>query len=106
MNATKEFMASLEATLADAGRELKVDLQEVRLKASEQMAQLALSAGEPGYERLVIAARDNVVMTAGLKAVAQADRIDMRIIGVIEAGLFMGARLLAGGTSTHSGGGA
>ena len=97
MNTTDDFMDSLKASLAETGRDLGADLDKVRAKAAEQMAMLALSAGEPGYGRAVIAARDNVAMAAGLAAVRDADAADARIIGVIQGSLFFGAKVIAGG---------
>ena len=95
--ASNEFMDSLKASLKETGRKIDVDLEEVRVYAASQMTQLALAVGEPGYDRAVIAARDNVAMKAGLLAVAHADAIDSRIVGVIQGSLFVGARILAGG---------
>lgn len=97
MSASNDFMASLKASLAETGRDLNVDLATVKAKAAEQMTQLAMASGEPGYDRAVIAARDNVAMAAGLAAVKNADAVDSRIIGVIQGSLFFGAKVIAGG---------
>lgn len=97
MSALDDFMGVLEDTLKETGRELRVSVADLRQRAGEQMALLALAAGEPGYERAVVAARDNVLLLAGIEAVEHADAVDSRIIGVVQAGLFMGARVLAAG---------
>lgn len=94
-----DFMKLLESSLKETGKELSVSLDVVRAEAARQMAQLALAAGEPGYERAVIAARDNVAMVAGLQSVANADAVDARIIGVIQGGLFLGAKAISGGVA-------
>lgn len=99
MSALDDFMSVLQGTLKETGRELKVSVSDLRQRAAEQMAQLALAAGEPGYDRAVIAARDNVLLLAGIESVERADAVDNRIIGVVQAGLFMGAKVLAGGGS-------
>lgn len=93
MNAIEEFMNSLKATLAETGRSLNTDLDVVRASAAEQLVNLSLAAGEPGYDMAVIAARDIVAMTAGLQAVSVADATDARIIGVIQGSLSMAAKL-------------
>lgn len=96
-NQTQNFMDSLNASLRETGRDLSVSMDEVRAEAANQLIKLSLAAGEPGYERAVIAARDNVALVAGLKSVSNADAVDGRIIGVIQGALFVGAKALAGG---------
>lgn len=96
---TQDFMDSLNASLKDTGRELSVSTEEVRAEAANQLQKLAMAAGEPGYDRAVIAARDNVALVAGLKSVSNADHVDNRIIGVIQGALFVGAKALAGGAA-------
>lgn len=95
MSAIDDFMNVLQGTLKETGRELQVSVSDLRQRAGEQMAILALAVGEPGYERAVVAARDNVLLLAGIDAVEHADAVDSRIIGVVQAGLFMGAKVLA-----------
>jgi len=99
MSATNDFMSLLEGTLKETGKELYLARDEVRQYAGEQMAQLALAVGEPGYDRAVIAARDNVLLRMGLRAVANADSSDQRIIGIVQGALFFGAKAIAGGAS-------
>jgi hypothetical protein len=99
MSATNDFMSLLEGTLKETGKELETSLDEVRQYAGEQMAQLALAVGEPGYDRAVIAARDNVLLRMGLRAVANADSADQRIIGIVQGALFFGAKAIAGGAA-------
>jgi len=98
-SATNDFMDLLGSALKETGKELEASLDDVRQYASEQLAQLALAVGEPGYERAVIAARDNVLMRMGLRAVDSADASDQRIIGIVQGGLFFGAKVLAGGAA-------
>lgn len=92
-----EFMELIEDNIRETGRELKISGADLRELAGAQMAQLALAAGEPGYGRAVIAARDNVALAIGLEAVARADSIDSKLLGVIQGGLYFGAKVLAGG---------
>lgn len=94
-NTSNDIIKVLESALKETGKDLGVSLDAVKVKIAEQLALLALAVGEPGYDRAVIAARDNVAFAMGLSAVADADAIDSRIIGVIQGGLSMGARLLA-----------
>lgn len=99
MSATNDFMDLLGSTLKETGKELETSLDDVRQYASEQLAQLALAVGEPGYDRAVIAARDNVLLRMGLRSVANADAVDSRIIGVVQGALFFGAKAIAGGAA-------
>lgn len=84
----------LQGTLQETGRDLEGSLDAVKAEVAKQLAALSLAAGEPGYERAVIAARDNVALVAGLQAVADADAVDSRILGIIQGGLTFGAKLL------------
>ena len=77
-----------------AGVELKDGGLELKLVVSQELAQLALAVGEPGYERAVTAARDNVALAAGLMVVSVADSSDARLLGIIQGALFMGAKAL------------
>jgi len=91
---TDEFMDLLGGVLQETGRDLEGSLDAVKAEVAKQLTQLSMAAGEPGYERAVIAARDNVALVAGLAAVEDADAVDSRILGVIQGGLSFGAKLL------------
>lgn len=94
-NATDQFMDLLTSAAEETGTDLTESLDSVRTVVAEQMAKLSLVVGEPGYDRAVKAARDNVALAAGLAAVEDADAADGRIIGIIQGALFFGAKTLA-----------
>lgn len=94
-NATDQFMDLLTSAAEETGTDLTESLDSVRTVVAEQMAKLSLVVGEPGYDRAVKAARDNVALAAGLSAVEDADAADGRIIGIIQGALFFGAKTLA-----------
>lgn len=97
MSASGEFVDLLVEELEAQGERLAASLDDARLIASEELAALALAVGEPGYQRAVIASRDNVILRLGLKAVAEARDTDQRMIGIIQGALFFGAQVIAGG---------
>lgn len=94
-NATDQFMDLLNGVAKETGKDLSESLGTIRTTVAEQMAKLSAVVGEPGYERAVLAARDNVALAAGLEAVEDGDAADTRIIGVIQGALFFGAQTLA-----------
>ena len=94
-NATDQFMDLLQGVASETGHDLSESADRIRTTVAEQMAKLSLVVGEPGYDRAVKAARDNVALAAGLAAVEDADAADGRIIGVIQGALFFGAKTLA-----------
>lgn len=89
----------LESAVAETGRELGDSLESIRTYAAEQMAQLALGVGQPGFQEAVQAARDNVALRAALDLTANADAADARIVGILQGALAIGARALARGTA-------
>lgn len=94
-NATDQFMELLSSAAKETGADLSGSADQIRVTVAEQMAKLSLVVGEPGYDRAVLAARDNVALVAGLAAVEDADAADSRIIGIIQGALFFGAKTLA-----------
>lgn len=88
-----EFKELLEDVLHETGRDLGDKKDEVVLYAAQRSAHLAMILGQPGFALALRAERDNVALKAGLNAVISADRVDNRIVGVIQAGLLMGARV-------------
>ena len=91
-----DLVKMIVAEATNAGKELGVSTDRLRQVTAEQMAQLALAAGEPGYMRAVCAARDNILAETALEAVRNADATDNKIIGIIQGALFFGAQALAG----------
>lgn len=92
MSASEDLTDLVASALEETGRSLDEGREALQLEASTQLTQLALAVGEPGYDRAVVAARDNVALAAGLQAAAEADAADSRIIGIIQGALFFGAK--------------
>ena len=90
-----DFVELLERTAKETGRSLKASAVEVATYAADRAAYLATISGEPGFEQAVKAERDSVTLRAGIAAVAEADAIDQRVVGIIHTGLLIGARALA-----------
>lgn len=84
----------LESALSELGSDLEKTTDEVAMYAAERTAVLATIIGLPGYEAAVIAERDSVALFAGLNAVEVAEKTRERILGIIQAALFLGAQML------------
>ncbi len=94
-----DVIHDLEKLLTDAIAETGVSLQkgaaELAAYAAERSAHLATLVDDPGFQEAVRAERDAVALEAGITAVQQADAADARIVGVIQGGLALAARLIA-----------
>lgn len=93
---------SLYTELADlvvaAGRDLgtTIDGEAVQEVIKAQGRLLAKAINEPGYRKALISARNTVALAAGIDAVNAADAIDTKILGVIEGGMGIIAKILGG----------
>lgn len=63
--------------------------------AAEMAAQLAIAAGEPGYDRAVRHARGQLLAHAGLELVETADAVDAEKREALVGGLLFAAEVLA-----------
>ena len=88
-----DFEDLLKSTLGELGVNLSVTTSELATLVREQSAKLALAQGEPGFEEVLVAARDNIALKAGLALHEQARGADQRIIGLIHGALGVGASL-------------
>jgi len=95
----QDILNLLEDTIRQTGRDLGDSAQELRAYAAEQMAQLALGVGQPGFADAAEAARDNVALRAGIMLVDDADSADARTVSFIQGLLVLGAKALAGGAA-------
>ncbi len=90
-----QFEALLAALLEGTGQDLSQSGSDIAAYAAERTAILALLVGQVGFEQAVIVERDNVALFAGLQVVSNADGLRDRILGAIQAVLFLGAGLIS-----------
>lgn len=86
-NTTKALQGALEQALRDTGVSLQKSAADVAVYASQRAEHLATIAGQPGFDRALIAERDAVRIYAGRSSVREGDAADHRIHGIIEGGL-------------------
>lgn len=87
-----EFMELINGVIDETGRTIGLSKDQLKIEAANQLGMLALAVGEPGYDRAVLASRDNMALSMGLAAVGEADAVDARILGVLQGGLFLAAK--------------
>jgi len=94
-----DFVRSAEYRLSnllkDTGKSLEKSAREVAEFIAERAALLVDVAGEPGFEQVLIAERDIVLLFAGLQAVAVADEADDRLRSVVRDVIKAGVLALA-----------
>ncbi len=73
----------LRDALKETGVNLKISADELVRYTAEQAYRLSQAAGEPGFDKALLAARNAVALKAGLNATLQAEAADARIVGVI-----------------------
>lgn len=95
MDFKKEFGALLDSAITDTGIELIGDLDAIKRYALERVTHLALIINEPGFEEAVVAETQNVGMFAGISIVNTADAADLRLMGILQGALRIGAAALA-----------
>lgn len=89
-----ELEQLLRSSARELGVELKADVASLSLLASQRAAHLATLIGQPGFAEAVAAERDVLALRAGISAVRAADRMDQRILGILQTVLTIGARAL------------
>lgn len=93
---------SLYTELADlvieAGEDvgMSIDWQSVQDAVKSQSRLLAKAIFEPGYRKALIAARNTVALAAGIDAATAADAADAKILGVVEGGMGIIAKIMGG----------
>lgn len=91
MDTKKALLDHLEESIRQTGRDLGESSKELRAYAAEQMAQLSLGIGQPGYADALIAARDNLALKAAVSLADNADAADQRLVGTMQTVLTIGA---------------
>lgn len=90
-NAQTNLKNLLETAARETGAQLKRSAFEVAAYTAQRTAHLASIAGQAGFAEAVTAERDAVATFAGIRAVAEADAADHRILGIIEGALAVAA---------------
>lgn len=91
-----DFLDLVVNAAKETGVELATDASEIAAYAADRSRHLSSIVGQEGFREALIAERDNVALKAGIAAVDAAEAADRRILGVLEGGLSLGARALAG----------
>lgn len=94
-----DFTRSAEYRIAnllkDTGKSAAKSVREIAEFTAERALALTMAAGEPGYEMILRAEADNVLLFAGLQAVEQADEADQRLFSVVRDVIKAGVLALA-----------
>lgn len=93
----QEIENVLKQALRDTQVSVKMESRELAAYINERAIVLAGAVGEKGYDLMVVAERDNVLLAAGIAGVAQADAAQARLIGILQGVLGVSAQVLAGG---------
>lgn len=91
----KEFEKLLKAALKETGGELVLSAKKLALYMAERAAHLSTIVDDRGFEKALLAERNNVLMKAGLSVADDAVAFDQRILGIIQGALRMAAIALA-----------
>lgn len=99
MNTRAEFQAMFDEALTRLGNNISTSTDSLAVYASERADHLSsiLTNNEPGFDKAVVAARDNVALKAGLAVGQAAGAVDREWIGLIAGGLRLAAAALAAG---------
>ena len=96
MDIGQELIDLLRDAAHETGYELREELLvPVAAYTAERASFLSTLIGQPGFSEAVRAERDNVALKAGIAAVGSADKIESRLIGIVQAILAIGARVLS-----------
>lgn len=87
IQAANEFLALLDAELKDVQHDFKVSRGELAIYMSERAQHLSLAVNEPGFDRVVLAERNNVALRAGLLISENASSLNDRLLGLIGGAL-------------------
>jgi len=80
---------SIEQLLQDAidetDADLKVSVGKAKIMMAKEGARLATVVGEPGFDMVLRASRDNIALQLGVDASLEASAVDSRLVGIIQA---------------------
>ena len=94
-NVADQLIGTLNASAERLGTSFAEALEGQRQYISTTMLELSSAVEEPGFEEVLIAARDSIALNAGIAATEEADAVDMELIGILTGGLAIAARALA-----------
>lgn len=89
-----ELEKLIRSNAKELGADLKADVTSMSMYAAQRATHLSTLVGQPGFEEAVIAERDSVALRAGISAVRAADRMDQRILAILQTVLTVGAKAL------------
>ena len=89
-----DFKLILKRAAEETGRDITADLNEVAQYAAERTAHLSTLVAAPDFWEAVIVERDNVALKAGIKAVDQGDKVDARLLGIVQGALAAAASMI------------
>lgn len=91
-----EIAALLTQSAANLKIDLKEDVGKVSYYAAERMDHLATIANEPGYDEAVKAARDSIMIKAGIAGANEGTAADAEFRGIVHGMLWAGAKAAVG----------
>jgi hypothetical protein len=95
MSTEAQFKELLSNFLEGRASSLKDSAVALSAYANELAVQVAASAGQPGFNYAVEAARDSFMLKAAEMATVEADAADEALVGFITGLIGMGAKALA-----------
>lgn len=96
MSLYDDIRSALDAAVRETGGSLGKSTAEVASYLRERTLKLVGAADHPGTGIALVAERQNVRMFAGVAAVGEAEKLDARLVGIIDAGLRIGLGRLTG----------
>lgn len=90
-----QFEQLLGQAAQEFANQFRVDAAAIAQDAAERTTHLSTLVGQPGFERAVVAERDNIALRAGIQAAQTGDAVDQRVLGLLQGGLQVGANALA-----------
>lgn len=90
-----EFLEQLKGEIEDAGGDISVSWDELRMYTAERANHLSALVGQQGFDLAVRAERDAIALKAGIAAVDVADDAGQRWLGMIQGTLIVLAKVLA-----------
>ena len=75
----------LQDSISETGLELSVSVGKAKVMIAKEGARLALAVGEPGFDMVLRASRDNIALQLGVDASLDASAADSRMMGIVQA---------------------
>lgn len=91
----EDLLEQIRQQAMEVGESLQPALDEVADYIAERAEHLSKVVGEPGFERILLVERNNVILKAATRTVVEADKLDARLLASAQAGLAIAARLIA-----------